>query len=84
MARNTSEIPAYCGECRFFNRNTCYSAIGHYGYYNVNKYTPSCSGIKNLQGGYTNSELWNDEARTLREQGRYSSEEYLKNRPYEI
>lgn len=84
MARNPSEIPAYCGECRFFNRNTCYFPGLHGGHYGVTKYTPVCYDIKYLQGGWTNEELWNREARELREQGRYDSDEYIRNRPYEI
>ena len=78
--RNPNEIPAYCGECAFFNRNTCYFG-GHYG---VTKFTPVCYDIKYLQGGWTNEELWNKEVRELRRQGRYDSERYLYSRPYEI
>lgn len=79
--RNLNEIPQYCGECRFFNRNTCYGGFGHYG---VTKYTPVCYDIKYMQGGYTNDGLWNRECQELRKQGRYDSEDYLKHREYEI
>ena len=78
--RNPNEIPAYCGECRFFNRNCCYFGKRN----KVNKFMEVCYDIKYLQGGWTNEELWNDECRTLRAQGRYNSKEYLYNRPYEI
>lgn len=83
--RNPNEIPQYCGECRFFNRGTCYNSdrrgFGHYG---VTKYSPVCYDIKYMQGGYTNDELWNKECRELRRQGRYDSDDYVKHRGYEI
>lgn len=71
--RDLKEIPSCCGECRFFARNTCYYG----GHYRVNKFTPVCSDIINMQGGYTNDGLWNDECRTLREMGLYDKRKYL-------
>ena len=82
---NFNQTPEYCGECAFFNRNTCYhrdlrTGQGHYG---VTKYTPACLDIRDGRG-YLKEELWNRECRELIRQGRYDSDDYLRYRSYEI